>query len=86
MVPGKAGWISAAQLQSCVHVTPLRASRALALRYLGHRFGVPLDRFIVAVPAPTAKEAEGDKLMVSLLSLAGFADFSASYISSASEV
>lgn len=64
MVPGKAGWISAAQLQSCVHVSPVRASRALALRYLAHRFGVPLDRFVVTVPAPTAREEEGDKLLV----------------------
>lgn len=64
MVPGKAGWITAAALQSCVHVTPVRASRALALRYLGHRFGVPLDRFVVLVPAPTAKETDGEKLQV----------------------
>ena len=64
MVPGKAGWVSAAPLRSCVHVTPLRASRALALRYLGHRFGVPLDRFVVLVPAPTAKGDGDDKLLV----------------------
>ena len=64
MVPGKAGWLTKASLQSCVHVTPLRASRSLALRFLGHRFGVPLDRFVVAVPAPAASEQEGDKLLV----------------------
>lgn len=67
MVPGKAGWITAARLQSCVHVTPVRASRALALRYLSHRFAVPLDRFVIAVPTPTAKEEEVDRLLVSFM-------------------
>ena len=48
--------ITSPSLASCVHVTPLRASRALALRFLSHKFGVNLDRFTVMV-VPLAAEA-----------------------------
>ena len=59
-----AGWISKATLQPRVHVTPLRASRSLALRFLGHRFGVPMDRFVVVVPAPAVEEQGDSKILV----------------------
>ena len=47
------------------HVTPLRASRGLALRFLGQLFGVPLERFVVLLPAPAvAEDCENEKIWV----------------------
>ena len=39
---------------SVLHITPLRASRPLALRYLAQRLGLPLDRWVVLALAPEA--------------------------------
>ena len=44
--------ITSTPLVSCVHVTPIRASRALGVRFLSTKFGVSLDRFTLAVKRP----------------------------------
>ena len=69
MIPGGASLLSrvgitTAPLVSCVHVTPLRASRALGLRFLAHKFGICLDRLSLLVVAPTATPTSTDKLLV----------------------
>lgn len=48
---------------SVLHITPLRASRPLALRYLAQRLGLPLDRWVlVAQAAEVAGSAAGGDL------------------------
>ena len=42
MVPSKE------ELLSNVHITPVRASRALSLRYLANRFGLDMDGVAVS--------------------------------------
>lgn len=59
-----AGWISRASMVPRFHVTPLRASRALALRFLGHQLGVSLRRFVVVLPAPAVDTLSDFKIMV----------------------
>jgi hypothetical protein len=49
---------------SVLHITPLRASRPLALRYLAQRLDLPLDRVVVLALAPQASgSAEGGDLL-----------------------
>ncbi|KAL4458202.1 hypothetical protein ABPG75_013067 [Micractinium tetrahymenae] len=48
MVPRGAEWLSV------LHITPLRASRPLALRYLAQKLGLPLDGVLVLALAPEA--------------------------------
>ncbi|PSC69593.1 Sucrose-phosphate synthase [Micractinium conductrix] len=45
---------------SVLHITPLRASRPLALRYLAQRLGMPLDRLVVLAVAPEAAGPAAD--------------------------
>ena len=56
--------ITSTPLVSCVHVTPIRASRALGVRFLSTKFGVSLDRFTLLVIAPTAAAADDDTLLL----------------------
>ena len=39
-------------LISNVHITPLRASRALALRFLANKFNLDMERITVTTPPP----------------------------------
>ena len=67
MLPGDAtllnrAGITSPGLASWVHVTPLRASRALALRFLSHKFGVGLDAFtLMVVPLAAADLRDADE-------------------------
>ena len=57
--------LTSPSLASCVHVTPLRASRALALRFLSHKFGVDLDAFtLMVVPLAATAVDGGDAVQV----------------------
>jgi hypothetical protein len=41
------------QVMAYVHITPMRASRALALRYLATKFGIDMENVTVCVLAST---------------------------------
>lgn len=64
MVATPAGWISRASMAPRFHVTPLRASRALALRFLAHHTAICLRRFVVVLPAPVVDTLSDSKIMV----------------------
>lgn len=49
-----------ASLLSVLHITPLRASRPLALRYLAQRLSLPLDAWVLLALAPEAAGQGGD--------------------------
>ena len=40
------------ELHSHMHITPLRSSRALALRFLANKFGLDMTNFTVSAAAP----------------------------------
>ncbi len=47
-----------------LHITPLRASRPLALRYLAQRVGRPLDSWVVLALSPEASgSADGGDMV-----------------------
>ena len=52
----KKGWVQMAvedgQVQANVHITPMRASRALALRYIATKFSTDTENIAVSATMP----------------------------------
>jgi hypothetical protein len=65
MVPEDA---SADELTSVIHVTPMRASRALSLRFLAVKFGVDMSKFMVVIVPPFAKQSSGGNAQIASFS------------------
>lgn len=42
---------SEGDLHSHMHITPMRGTRALALRYIANKFGLDMTNFTVGLPA-----------------------------------
>ena len=51
---------NASEMHGLLHITPLRCSRALALRYMSTLLGVGMSDFVVVLPVADVEGGEGE--------------------------